>query len=220
MKFYAVVRGRQPGIYDNWQECKAQVNEYSGAKYKGFATREAAEEFLNTAPEEQPIKKELPFAYIDGSFSKKNNCYGYGGFIFTGTDYYIIQGTGNHAKYLKERNIAGELIGALAIIHKCNALGINEINLYFDYAGIENYITGEWTAKTALAISYCNSMQIIAELYGVKINYIKVEGHTGITGNEIADYLAKEAVGAQLRKKDIAALDDFRNKTRKEAQEA
>ena len=35
-----------PGIYKTWDECKAQVNGFSGASYKGFATLAEAEEYF------------------------------------------------------------------------------------------------------------------------------------------------------------------------------
>lgn len=43
--FYAVARGRQPGIYYDWKDCRAQVNAFSGARYKKFGTLAAAQEF-------------------------------------------------------------------------------------------------------------------------------------------------------------------------------
>ena len=39
-KFYAVQNGRVPGVYLTWDECKKQVDGYSGASYKSFPTRE------------------------------------------------------------------------------------------------------------------------------------------------------------------------------------
>ena len=42
-KFYVVWSGRKPGIYTDWNSCKAQVDGVEGAKYKGFLTRELAE---------------------------------------------------------------------------------------------------------------------------------------------------------------------------------
>ncbi len=42
-KFYVVWIGRKPGIYSDWNHCKAQVDGVEGAKYKGFATLELAE---------------------------------------------------------------------------------------------------------------------------------------------------------------------------------
>lgn len=41
-KFYVVFAGYQPGIYDTWEECKAQVDGFSGACYRAFDTCEDA----------------------------------------------------------------------------------------------------------------------------------------------------------------------------------
>ncbi len=35
-KFYVVFAGREPGIYDNWDDAKAQVEGFPGAKYKSY----------------------------------------------------------------------------------------------------------------------------------------------------------------------------------------
>ncbi|RZS99535.1 viroplasmin family protein [Aquimarina brevivitae] len=35
-KFYVVWEGNRPGIYTKWDDCKAAVKGYSGAKYKSF----------------------------------------------------------------------------------------------------------------------------------------------------------------------------------------
>lgn len=57
-KHYVVWKGLNPGIYDNWAECKMQVEGQEGAKYKSFETREEATEafergythYLKSAP--------------------------------------------------------------------------------------------------------------------------------------------------------------------------
>lgn len=36
MKYYAVKKGRVPGVYRTWEEAKAQVEGYSGAQYQAF----------------------------------------------------------------------------------------------------------------------------------------------------------------------------------------
>ena len=35
-KYYVVWNGRIPGIYETWNECKAQVDGFENAKYKSF----------------------------------------------------------------------------------------------------------------------------------------------------------------------------------------
>ena len=39
MKYYAVNKGRMPGIYNEWEECKEQVIRFNGAKYKRLSRR-------------------------------------------------------------------------------------------------------------------------------------------------------------------------------------
>lgn len=41
-KYYVVWEGREPGVYDNWEDAAEQILEYPGAKYKSFPTQEAA----------------------------------------------------------------------------------------------------------------------------------------------------------------------------------
>ena len=45
-KFYAVRKGKKTGIFNTWDECKEQVNGYSGAEYKSFTLKEEAEEYI------------------------------------------------------------------------------------------------------------------------------------------------------------------------------
>ena len=47
-KWYVVWVGNNPGIYDSWEECKAQVDGYPGARYKSFNNQtEATEAYRN-----------------------------------------------------------------------------------------------------------------------------------------------------------------------------
>ncbi len=41
-KYYTVWRGRKTGVFDSWDECKAQITGFEGAQYKGYPTREEA----------------------------------------------------------------------------------------------------------------------------------------------------------------------------------
>lgn len=55
--YYVVWKGHQPGIYDSWEACEAQVKGAEGAKYKGFATREEAEKALEEGAEKYIVRK-------------------------------------------------------------------------------------------------------------------------------------------------------------------
>lgn len=56
-KFYVVWRGRKPGVYDSWDDCKQQVEGFGEAAYKAYATLEDAEEaFWRGKEEAQPAQ--------------------------------------------------------------------------------------------------------------------------------------------------------------------
>ncbi len=42
-KYYVVWEGLEPGIYESWQACQAQIKGYPGAKYKAFDSKNEAE---------------------------------------------------------------------------------------------------------------------------------------------------------------------------------
>ena len=46
--FYAVKKGIQEGIYDTWEQCRAQIDNFSGAQYKKFKTRDEAQQYMDT----------------------------------------------------------------------------------------------------------------------------------------------------------------------------
>jgi ribonuclease HI len=46
--FYTVWVGRSPGVYSSWDTCKAQVNGYKNAAFKGFVNYEKALEAFNS----------------------------------------------------------------------------------------------------------------------------------------------------------------------------
>jgi len=49
-KFYVVWKGRKPGIYTSWDDCKAQIDRFPEAKYKSFPTLKEAEEAFHEGP--------------------------------------------------------------------------------------------------------------------------------------------------------------------------
>lgn len=216
-KFYAVRKGLVPGVYDNWAECQANVNGYPGAEYKSFKTREEAEAFVaGKVPivQEKPKEisgvlkpKELGFAYafVDGSFNSDTGDYGYGGFLHHDGKNYPLKGLGSDAEMATMRNVAGEICGAMAAVRKAEELGIKELTLFYDYQGIECWVTGAWKTKKTYTFEYAHFMR--SNERAVKIKFEHVKGHTGIYGNELADVMAKDAVGIKLTKNQRAMVD-------------
>lgn len=48
MPYYAVARGRNTGVYSDWNSCKVNVHGFSGAKYKKFNSLPEAQNFANS----------------------------------------------------------------------------------------------------------------------------------------------------------------------------
>lgn len=46
IKYYAVKKGRNIGIFTSWAECENNIKGHSGAVYKSFLTKEEAEKFM------------------------------------------------------------------------------------------------------------------------------------------------------------------------------
>lgn len=56
-KFYVVWQGRETGVFTDWNTCKKQVDQFAGAKYKSFKTREEAEAAFYGKPTSGSVSK-------------------------------------------------------------------------------------------------------------------------------------------------------------------
>ena len=205
MKFYAVRRGRTTGVFDSWDACRKQVYKFPGAEYKAFPTREEALSFLSLA--EKPLNKITETSelssdsqiaiWVDGSCFPQGDGslhIGWGLLIKQdGEEVYRDKGNDIPPEAVEHRNVAGEIFGIMKALEWCQAQGIAEATLYFDYQGLESWATGAWRAKLPFTQLYAQTVNAS----GITIHWIKVKAHSGNPENEIVDQLAKEGAMGQ-----------------------
>ena len=207
--FYAVRVGKAPGIYKTWPECQANVSGFPGAVFTGFETLAEAEAFIDgaattsnsgsqSAPNNDGVDNLPPvYAFTDGSFNVATGVYGFGGFLHYSDveDDIEIRGNGNDPEEAVSRNVAGEVHGAVAAMHKAVELGLTEMTLFYDYEGIEKWPLRYWKTNKKISIFYVEEYDKIKDK--LKVNFVHVKAHTGIPGNEAADRMAKAEVGIE-----------------------
>ncbi len=198
-KYYAVKNGHVPGVYETWDECKKQVEGYSGATYKSFATLKEAEEFIGINNEITMNNKITAnaeaVAYVDGSYDDTVKEFAYGIVIFYDEIEEHFSGKMKNTDLVEMRNVAGEIKAAEKAMQFCIDHGIKSIDIYYDYEGISKWCTGEWKANKNGTKAYKNYYDSIKSR--LSVNFIKVKGHSGNKYNDLADSLAKSALGLE-----------------------
>ena len=90
-------------------------------------------------------------------------------------------------------NVAGEIMGALTVIEYCLEKGIPALEIHHDYEGVAKWAQGQWKANRPGTIAYAAACRKAREK--LKLGFVKVKGHSGDTYNDLADRLAKQALG-------------------------
>lgn len=91
------------------------------------------------------------------------------------------------------RNVAGEINAALSAVELAIKLKLGSITIIYDYNGIEKWAKLEWARNNKVTNSYVSKMRNYMKIIDIK--FVKIKAHSGVQGNEIADRLAKQAVG-------------------------
>ena len=220
-KFYAIAAGRKPGIYTAWPEAQAQVKGFPQARFKGFATREAAEAWINGSHQAAPgrtagrSKPQRPSApppvrreggveiYTDGGALNNPGPGGYGVVqIYAGQKKEITGG------FRLTTNNRMELMGCIMALRQLEYRD-QPIALHSDSSYVVNGINKGW-ARNWRRNGWIKSdkkpalnQDLWAELLDLTENldivFIWVKGHAGNPLNERCDELAVgSAHGANL----------------------
>jgi ribonuclease HI len=215
-KFYAVARGRKPGIYTQWfgeTGAQVQVSGFPGAVYKGFPTRAEAEAFLKNPPNRRPRK---PAAGNRGAaVSAQSSAVPDADRVVIYTDGGALgnPGPGGYGAVVTENGAAREFSGGYRLttnnrmeLTACIVgLGALEkpssVVLYSDSKYVVDGITKGWAkrwrannwmrTKTEKAVNADLWAELLSlcERHDVLFRWVK--GHAGIAGNERCDQLVR-----------------------------
>lgn len=144
--------------------------------------------FLNTT-EDDSIH-----IYVDGSYNKDTQEYAYGMVVLKEdgtTEEYSDKFSDPELKSMW--NVAGEIMGACAAMQYALDYELPKITIFHDYEGIAKWPLGEWKAKKDGTKAYVEFYQKASQ--NCSIAFKKVTGHSGDKYNDLADKLARGALG-------------------------
>ena len=131
--------------------------------------------------------------YVDGSYNSATGEFSYGMVVLLGGQEETYSQSFQDEELATMRNVAGEIKGAEAAMQYALDHGIREIAIYHDYEGIAKWCLGEWKTNKEGTKAYKAFYDKARSQ--VKISFVKVTGHSGNKYNDMADKLAKEALG-------------------------
>ena len=156
-KYYAVRAGRKTGIFETWDECRAQTTGFKGASFKSFPTLAEAEAYMRgendltkatpaesstAAPEEDGA-----VAYVDGSYHIGTKEFSCGAVLFLNGEELHFSERFTDPDLAEMRNVAGEIKGSETVLRYCIEHDVPSVTIYHDYEGVAKWATGEWKAK-------------------------------------------------------------------------
>jgi len=224
-KYYAVARGRHPGIYTAWfgaAGAEAQIRNYPGARYKGFASIDEARAWMEgpgqaRTPARQKASPPPPAAgppgdpaegvliYTDGACSGNPGPGGYGAVILEGerrTE--IAQG------YRLTTNNRMELLACIAALESLTGPG--PAVLHSDSSYVVNGMGKGWARKWRASgwmrtrDEKAKNADLWARLLELcdrrPVRFVWVRGHAGHPENERCDALATGAAAGPRLKRD------------------
>ena len=238
--FYAVKKGKTTGVFKNWEECRAAVEGYPGAEYKGFALLEEANSYLgcaggsagnysvdcpglktkghagaggdNDIPEEGCL-----LAYVDGSYDDSLKKYAFGCvFLLPNGKIYTEYGNGDNEQSLQHRNVTGEMLGAMYAVKVAMLNNYRRLEIRYDYQGIEKWVTGEWRSRTELTQKYAHAMREWGR--SINIRFTKVAAHSNVYYNELADKMAKTGLTRGKGIPKVRRLEEMEEEPRRGAE--
>lgn len=134
--------------------------------------------------------------YVDGSYDKVTDRFAYGMVVLTDEENPEEYADVYDDPELKSMwNVAGEIMGACAAMQYALDNDIPAITIFHDYEGVAKWPLGEWKTKKEGTKAYVDFYKTASAT--VKIYFKKVTGHSGDKYNDMADKLARKALGLE-----------------------
>ncbi|XP_037668652.1 ribonuclease H1 isoform X2 [Choloepus didactylus] len=197
--FYAVRRGRKTGVFLTWGECRAQVDRFPAARFKKFATEDDAWAFVRSSVSPDGSEGDFVVVYTDGCCSSNGRRRARAGIgVYWGPGHPLNVGIRLPGRQTNQR---AEIHAACKAIEQAKAQNINKLVLYtdsmFTINGITNWVQGwknnGWRTSTGKEVINKEDFVELERLtQDMDIQWVHVPGHSGFTGNEEADRLARE----------------------------
>ena len=208
--YYAVHKGRIPGIYSTWTECQAQVKGFKNPIFKKFKTEQKAQQFVDKGWESinkktstldkfgitSSIKSvnnpRIIEVYTDGSADNvvKSSYYGIG-IVFPDENRENIS---QRIQDKKATNNRAELMAILcaikAVLPELQAQ--MTLHIYSDSQYSIKCINGTYKNAT-MNMDLIETARDLYKRYNIK--FIHVRAHKGNKYNEMADKLARKGFG-------------------------
>lgn len=213
MKYYAIKEGFdsirnvkiENTIVNTWSECERLVKGVKGAKYKSFKLKDEAEEYLNDNNFMKnnitgELLKGITYAYVDGSYNTVTGKYGYAVVIVRDdVIIHIENGCGFDKSEKNIRQIAGELEASIKAIEYAVKNRLKQITIVHDYLGVCFHATGEWERKDMSSKIYYEKINSLIKEGEIKVDFLKVDSHTGNLFNEVVDEFAKASIDVKIK---------------------
>jgi ribonuclease HI len=238
-KYYAVVKGRVPGIYTSWfgpGEAEAQVSGFPGAVFKGFITLSEAEKWMGDLtkssaeanhlspkstqdnshePAETITEDDQIIIYTDGGCIGNPGPGGYGAVLLFQNQRKELSGG-----YRLTTNNRMELMACIAALQSLKvktSVVLHSDSQYVVRGMMEGWAkrwrSNNWKrTKKEKAENPDLWSQLLDLSEQLDVNYIWVRGHAGIPENERCDELSMEAASNRDLPIDTVYEENMRNK--------
>lgn len=225
-RYYAVRVGRAPGVYTDVEEYRKQVDGFPNSVSMRFRSPKVAEAFvLGKTSKKEKVKTESKdltpdkvfaatsrakqiekrmrpsknvVAYIDGSYDEATLKYSYAAVIVKGNgEELLLCGIGQESQASPVGSIISELAASASVMDWAKSNKIKAATIVYDCAAIVDAIKKDIRWPRPAERKYRKIYHSVSEK--AEIEFRKIQGHSGNRYHDIADALARQTLGLEIK---------------------